>query len=225
MLFPLGSACKVRESIQRYLDVKSIETNLFDWMITNFDTILYFIENINTPIKPEDIFDTNNTCIDKRIILHKNARFESYHDFEASVSYEEQLQTVLNKYNRRLKRLKNIILSNEKIDFIHLFDMIDNYKLPDTSVYVPSIQEINRFFEAIKKINPYCNFNLHLLVPPNNCRHYNKHFHIDTDEVNKLKINNVFLHYLTQDYNVETMREKCNHWSWFDVYNKINLNY
>ena len=46
LLIPLGSACLVRQSIDKYFNCGRA-TNLFDWNMTNFKTILHVIKNIN----------------------------------------------------------------------------------------------------------------------------------------------------------------------------------
>jgi hypothetical protein len=48
MLFPLGTYCKVKESIQRYLNNDSLETNIFDWKNINSITFNFlFFKFIN----------------------------------------------------------------------------------------------------------------------------------------------------------------------------------
>ena len=103
MLFPLGTSCKVRESIQRYLNYSSLETNMFDWAFTNFESVLFFISNIDIPLIAEDFYDTNNICNDSRMIFHKSIRFDTLHDFNINMEYEDAMIAFLNKYNRRLQ--------------------------------------------------------------------------------------------------------------------------
>jgi hypothetical protein len=226
MLIPLGSSCKVRESIQRYLNINSMQTNMFDWVFSNFESILYFISNIDVPVKADDFYDTNHISIDSRVVFHKNLRFDTLHDFDASKTYEDEMPSFLDKYNRRLQRLKELILSNEKLDFIHLVDINYNHRNPNQNMYIPSIEQVYYFYQNVKKINPNCNFNLHILIPPPYCKQYkakdNKTFSIDQNEINKLKItHNIFIHYLSQNENIDSVDEQCQHWSWFDVYNSI----
>ena len=225
MLIPLGSSCKVRESIQRYLNIESMQTNMFDWVFSNFETVLYFITNIDTPVKADDFYDTNYICFGKRMVFHKLLRFDTLHDFDGSKTYEEEMPSFLDKYNRRLHRLKELIMSNEKLDFIHLLDLNYNDRIPNQDMYVPSIEQVYFFFENVKKINPNCNFNLHILIPPSYCKQYKRAFSINSDEINKLIINyNIFIHYLSQDENIDSVDEQCQHWSWFDVYNLVYNN-
>ena len=223
MLFPLGTSCKVRESIQRYLNVDSLKTNIFDWVFTNFESILYFIENIDTPFKEEDFYDANEICLDSRKVNHKFIRFDTLHDFSIYNSYEDGMELFLNKYNRRLKRLKETIMNNTTIDFIHLVDVNYNHRTPDEQLYIPNVEQIHKFFELIQKINNNCDFNLHILLPPEYCKFYNCNFIIHEDYIHNLKINdNVYIHFMYQDEEVDPVEHQCRHWSWMDVYHFIN---
>ena len=222
MIISLGNSCKVREAIQRFLNCDTLESNMFDWVFTNFSSILYFIENIDKPLIATDFYDTELKCFNHRGVNHCNLRFDTLHDINANESYEEQLPLFLEKYNRRLQRLKLHILSNEKIHFIHLVDCNYNFRLPDTKIYIPNLDEINLFDKFIKNINHQCIYYLHILIPPFECKIYNFSFTIDKEEINKLSINNVFVHYLTIDENVETSNEQCRHWSWSNVFDIID---
>jgi hypothetical protein len=234
MLFPLGSACKVRESIQRYLNVDSLQTNIFDWVSTNFDSIIYIISNINTPLKAKDFYEFEDTenfyklnveylqSLKKRAVFHKNIRFDTLHDFPINKSYEESLPLFLERYNVRLNRLKTTIMQTENINFIHLLDIIPNHRIPNQNIYVPTVDQIYTFFQKIKKINIYCNCKLHILIPPFYCKHYKKNFIVDSLEIEKIKlIPNVFVHYLYQDEDVKPFHDQCCHWSWDEVYDSI----
>jgi hypothetical protein len=222
MLFPLGTACKVREAVQRYLNVNTLETQMFDWIVSNFKTILYFVKNIDTPLIADDFIDTNTHPYGHRIIHHKKVRFESIHDCNYNNSYEYELPLFLEKYNRRLNRLKSYIVNNRKIDFIHLVDISMNDTHTNLELYIPSVTEISEFFKCVKKINPLLKFKLHILIPPQNCRVYNTFFNYDIKQLELLKINrNVFIHFLSQDENIEPHREQCQHWSWYEIFEKI----
>ena len=219
MLYSLGFACRVRESIQRYLDNSSQQTNLFDWNLVNFATIVSILQKDMT-FKSDDFYDTNEICMQSRIVNHKTLRFDTLHDFDIKQTYETILPVFLEKYNRRLLRLRLLISGTEMIDFIHLFDIYPNFRIPECSIYIPTVNEIECFFDAIYKINPNSKVRLHLLVPPNDCKYEKKVFKINRD-LDELKINDkVYIHYLTQDDN-NPVKSQCNHWSWFTVYDFI----
>jgi len=218
IIYSFGSSCKVRSSIQRYLKNDTQESGFFDWIFSNLSTVIYYITNIDIPIKIDDFYNTNEICSEHIIIKHNKIFFESLHDINKNNSYELEIIEFINKYNRRLFRLKNLILNNKKIDFIHLFFISDN------NIFIPSIKDIEDFFIGIYKINPDCNFNLHLLVPPKDCNYTNSRFEISQD-LNMLVINNkVHIHYLYQDDTMEN-KNSCNHWSWYKVYDIIYNKY
>jgi len=222
MLFPLGCSCKLRYSIERFTN-KNKESNIFDWVLTNFDTILYYVENIDKEIKSDDFYDANITIYDSKIVNHKKIRFSSVHDFPLKISYEENMIKFIEMVNRRLKRFKNTILNTENIDFIHTLDVNNEYNFHHnedfrkSNLYIPSNKSVNQFINIIKKINNKLNFRLHILIPPNS--------NDDYDLIKPLEnINNVKIHYLTKDDNIEPFMYQCRHWSWNDVYIKIFSN-
>jgi hypothetical protein len=226
ILVPIGSKCSVRQSIQRYLKLETMETNLFDWNVTNFETIVYMIENIDNEFKKEDFYDTNEICGHSRMLNHNNLRLNIIHDFDNSNDYDKEMVIFINKYNRRLKRLKQTIMSNKIINFVHLFDIYPNFKIPNQDIYVPNIDQVYRFIMAIKKINENCKFNLHFLVPPIDCifytKKYNSNFYVDVSKLNELRItDNIFIHQLFQNENIDPQEHACLHWTWDSVYNNI----
>ena len=147
MLFPLGCSCKLRYSIERFTNEQR-ETNLFDWVLTNFDTILYYLENIDTEIKSDDFYDSNVSIYDSKIVNHKKIRFSSVHDFPLSINYEENMIKFIETVNRRLKRLKNTILYSEYINFIHTLDIDNEYNFQcnkefrESNIYIPSTNSV-----------------------------------------------------------------------------------
>jgi len=222
MLISLGSACKVRNAIQRSLQVTDLETNMFDWVVSNFESVLYFLQNIDTPITENDFYDSEYTCMQCRRIFHKNIRFESIHDCNINNAYENELPYFLEKYNRRLNRLKNHILNNAKINFIHLVDIIPNSKYPNMQIYIPNANQIEEFHNCIKKINPNCFCYLHILIPPAYCKYNNRYYIFNKNEINELQNEKTYIHYLEEDKNKDPGQlDQCHHWSWENVFHFI----
>lgn len=197
ILVSLGFACKVRESIDRYLNSRG-ETQFFDWLLTNFSTILHVLNNIDAPevfLKREmftnvGIFPNNQNNF---FVSHKNIYFNSLHDFPSDIPYGDYMNKFIEKYSRRLKRLKRLIItSKEKIHFVHMFN--------DENC-IPTINEINSFIIAIKKINLNCIFCLHILVAPEN--------HKYCEKIDILKIcDNVKIHYMKSNPHIEPNKEQ-----------------
>ena len=222
MLFPLGCSCKLRYSIERFTNEKK-ETNLFDWVLTNFETILYYVENIDKEIISDQFYDSNITIYDNRIVNHKEIRFSSIHDFPLIVSYEENMLKFIEMVNRRLKRFKNTIINSNNIDFIHILDDDTEYNFKynqnfrKSNLYIPSSESVIKFINTIKKINNNLNFILHILIPPNSNNFY--------DLIKPLEnINNAKIHYLTKDDSIDPFMFQCRHWSWDNVYLNLKTN-
>jgi hypothetical protein len=214
IFIPFGSACLVRQSIDKYFNSKR-PTNLFDWNLTCFKTILYIIQNINKPFVAYEFNDMNQICLTKhRMISHKDLPFMIIHDFPIDKSYDEYMPEFLEKYNRRKERLKQtILLKNKNIHFIHFLDT--NLS---GSIYIPSSDELCEFYNAINEINPDCKAHLHLLVHPN---YANK-----AEEIDKLVVSDfIHVYYMKREYPappniVENIRGE--NWNWDEIYDSIN---
>lgn len=209
-LISLGSACKVRESIDRFNGFR-VETNFFDWLITNFSTVLFIIQNINNSSN----FLTKNKFVEKGIfhnnlthhtVDHKDLYFSSLHDFPINVDYNVYMDIFLEKYKRRLHRLKEIIMNKrEKLHFIHMIIF---------ESMIPSIEEIYKFIMKIKEINPNCNFCLHLLIPPE--------LHYNSIKINSLVIcSNVKAHYMLETLQNQPKNEQRLELNWTEIYTGI----
>jgi hypothetical protein len=220
MLFPLGCSCKLRHSLERFSNERR-DTNLFDWVLTNFDTILYYLENIDEEIKSDDFYDSNILYYENKIVNHKKIRFSSLNDFPLSINYEDNMIKFIYTVNRRLKRFKSTILNSKNIDFIHTLDIENEYNFhynPEfrkSNIYIPTTNSVNKFINLIKNLNSKLIFTLHILIPP-----VSDNYH---DLIKPLEnINNVKVHYLTKDDSIELFMYHCRHWSWNDVYTKIS---
>ena len=137
ILFPLGGSCKLKYSIDRYYN-NNIELNFFDRVLTNFDTILYFIKNIDKEIIKDDFFDSNINIFEKRIVNFKNCRFSSVNDFPLNIRYEQHLPIFIDMLNIRLKKLKNNIINNLALEFVHILDAKTEYNFKCNPVLPPS---------------------------------------------------------------------------------------
>ena len=145
----IGENCCVKFNIDKYRGI--IETLFFDWIYSsmnvvikilecnNIDNILYFdniIRDINDPY-----FHENS----KMTIKSFNLECFFRHDLPRNYT-DNDILDFINKYKRRFHRIIEYIKSNEHICFIRVG-------------YV-SYDEIYNFNEAIKNINPECDFTL-----------------------------------------------------------------
>jgi hypothetical protein len=214
MFISLGFACRVRESIDRFNGFR-VETNFFDWIFSNFSTVLFIIQRINFP----EQFLTADKFIHKGIgsnnithytVDHSQLFLSSLHDFPSNMSYEDYMPEFLDKYKRRLERLNNIIITNkERIHFIHMI------AFPNS---IPTIAEVYYFIIAIKHINPNCNYYLHFFIPPELYEHHEK--------INTLVIcRNVKVHYLSSTNKDQPVNEQRLDLNWNDIYKNISYHY
>lgn len=211
VLVSLGFACKVRESIDRYLNSRG-ETQIFDWLLTNFSTVIHVLNNIDNPkvflnkdmFTNQGIFPNNKSNF---FVSHKNIYFNSLHDFPSEISYGDYMNKFIEKYSRRLKRLKRLIInSKETIQFIHMFN---------DEKCIPTIDEIYSFLNIIKKLNSNCKFYLHILVAPENHKYYEK--------INILKIcANVKIHYMKSKPDIEPNKEQRCDLNWNEIYSSLD---
>ena len=213
VFIPLGSACLVRQSIDKFFN-SGRPTNLFDWNITNFNTILYVIQNINKPFTSNDFYDMKQICpTNHRMASHKFLSFMIIHDFPTNKTYEEYMPEFLDKYNRRKERLKQtILIKHTNIHFIHFLDINTG-----GSIYIPTLDQLCKFYDSLRSINPDCRAHLHLLVHPD---YVNK-----ADEINKLAVSAyIHIYYMKrlypspQNVNENTRGEN---WNWDEIYNSI----
>jgi hypothetical protein len=210
----LGFACRVRESIDRFNSFR-VETNFFDWLLTNFSTVLYVMQNIDQP----DKFLTAEKFVKKGAyannlthftVDHNQLYLSSLHDFPSTMDYFAYMPSFLEKYRRRLERLKHIIVtSQETIQFMHMI------AFPST---IPSTESIYYFVMAIKKMNENCKYYLHLLIPPD--------LHNYANQINSLVIcPNIKIHYMYSIHKDVAMNEQRLDLNWNDVYKNISVFY
>ena len=221
LLFPLGGSCKLRYSIDRYYNTENRETNFFDWVLTNFDSILYFIKNIDVEIRHNQFYDSNISIYDNRIVNHNLTRYSSVHDFPVNVTFEQQMPEFIEKINRRRIRLKNHILGVQKINFVHVLDEDTEYNfkcnssLSQSNLFIPSIESVQECINCIQNINANLIFRLNFLIPPSATQN-------DVMLIEQLKnIEHVDIYYLTKDDNIEPFLYQCRHWSWTNAYCQI----
>lgn len=161
----LGGDCSVAYNLQTLN--KRTFAYPFDWVrINSLNIISDIIENeFNDFISSATKIDESNKfpLIDDNFSDNKNntlimenkygVRF--YHDFSANYNLNE----IIEKYNRRIKRFSKLIKSNRNICFIR-------YEFKNNIVE----SDIIRFIDIIKQINPNIQFKMILIIhnPKNN---------------------------------------------------------
>jgi len=211
-LVSIGTVCRVRESIQRYLKLDSHETCIFDWIFSTFETVLYFMENIDETLIIDDFIVTEEICNEHKIVKHKFSQMISLHDVRKDANLTSEMTSFVEKYNRRLNRFKKMINSESHITFIYL---CSNYCASEESgnINLPTKEQILKFFDTIQKLNSSLQFTLQILIPPTDCTYHIHKFKL-VEDPNNLKINDhVFVRFLSQNDSALDKRS-CIHWNW-----------
>jgi len=172
MLFSLGGACVIKYFIDKSSHTNSV-TQLFDWMISDFESIIFILKNIDENIFCENSFtlldvycNSNGSWTDCHKIEHKQMRFISIHDISKDLDYNRNVHSYVDKCVRRLKRFKDILINNRKIKFIHLINSTIQNDMGNYNGYCPNDNDVNLFFDLVRKINPNLDVELHILYVP-----------------------------------------------------------
>lgn len=155
-IISIGFFCSVAKELER----KGFrEFSLpFDWVISDIESIISLIQN-----QFSELFKESNLYYDnlfKHIVKHKVYRFDFYHEFTPEKKIAEQIPIVKEKYDRRIERFYNLLLSKKNILFVR-------YMLEDNE-YSDNAKRIDHFIETIKGITP--NFRVLLIKHSSSCR-------------------------------------------------------
>jgi hypothetical protein len=127
-IIPLGQGCNMSFLLQN-ANLKK-ETSLFEWFVTSTLNIITDIIDKLYYNKNINIYDNN-----KNICINDDRMFSAHYSLENCKLI----------FNRRAERFLNTIKNNNKILFIRFeYDNKINY----------TVEDINKFVESIKNINP-----------------------------------------------------------------------
>jgi hypothetical protein len=209
-IISLGYGCQVKFNIDRLF--KEEETNFFDWLITDFKSVLYILQNIHNKnlitssnFTDQEVFKPGKSWFEP---FHKiecvNFKMISVHDFPSNIHYMDYMNEFISKYKRRLTRLKNMISSCENIHMIHCLDH------QFTDAYIITNDDIDNYKKYLRVINPNNNCFLHIVIPP--------------------KYNNIYFNHLIQDkvyvyYLNDTQQGNCDwantNFNWNVIFDNI----
>lgn len=211
----LGHACQVKLNIDRLFkfedtNFKSEASNFFDWLVTDFKSVLYILKNINN----EELITSSNftydenkkTWTDCHRIEHVKFKMISVHDFPLNINYMDYMDEFILKYNRRLDRLKNLINSNENIHMIHCLDH------QFTDAYIITCDDLFNYKKYLCDINSNSNCFLHIAIPP-------KYHNIDFNNLIQDKVYVYYLHDTQQGDNDWTNQN----FNWNIIFDNINI--
>jgi len=108
-IISLGSACLVKHNMIRFVGQE--ETQLFDSVVSTFDTVLYILKNIDDeslfskdkfqgPIKDKNYLGDNPH---HKMCIYEPFYFFSVHDFPVNISYMDSMDENIEKFKRRQK--------------------------------------------------------------------------------------------------------------------------
>ena len=213
-LISLGNSCKVRESIDRFNNNVKGETHMFDWVISNFSSVVRVFHSLANN-KEDDLFHENKfinqgVCPNNTIhcaLVHRDMQFQSIHDIHSNISYDLQKNDFIEKYRRRSKRLRETIQHYaQNIHFLYFISFKE---------YIPTINEIYDFIVLTQKMRGDLPFFIHILVPPE--------FHCYRDVINPCIITtNVKVIYMSSNPAVDPVKEQRRDLNWLDIYKYFN---
>ena len=206
----LGHACQVATQIKRFIGDQ--QSSFFDWVITDFRTVLHVLENIMQQdlISKENftirhIYYNRDSWTECIKVEHIKMKLVSVHDIKHDIPLDVGIDNLVNKYKRRLVRLHHLIQSDELVHFVCCIDhqFFDSYMITS--------DDILQFFLYINKINSNNKCILHIIIPPT---YYN------TTTIPIMHSNNVFIHHLESIYDVPINSDN-NNYNWDQIFKKI----
>ena len=191
LLCPLGTACRVRMAYDRYMN-GGMETNLLDFTLCNFETILYLLKRIDKPFTSDEfseIFYNGNPLAlgAHRTASHNHVFWHLPHEFPADQSFQQFMPLFIERCNRRRERLKNLINTKDKCVHFVIFLCTNN----GSPLEIPSVEKINELFAIVRNICSYSYMHFHILIHPDyNSQQYKT-------RIDALEINTYFhIHYI-----------------------------
>jgi len=166
-IISIGFGCQVSHNIEKFFGPK--ETNFFDWIITDFKSVLHILKNINnedllikSKFTNKDVFKNHDDYIDHHFHKIECIEFKmiSYHDLPINIDFIDSMDDFIEKYNRRLIRFKKFINSDENLHMVHCLDHMC------TEPYIVTKEDIFNFKKYLFEINPNNKCFLHILIPP-----------------------------------------------------------
>jgi len=164
----LGYGCVVKHQCD--ISSGSKATQFFDWLITDFDTVLFVFERMDNPVEwldpkyftTDDVYcnipewEGSGRKIECR--LTKLISVHDVHDLEDIANLATWYKLV-DTLRRRLERVRTIMQQNPEgvVHFIHMVE--DEHSMP-------SAASLKRFVDLVSKYRPRNSFRLHVLLKP-----------------------------------------------------------
>jgi hypothetical protein len=116
----LGESCCVRHQMNIWAGMKSYETQLFDWLVTSFDTVnkVLSVSDPSIIFNKDTIYKYCNFQGMSEMRCTELDTFRSIHDLSRNYS-DRQYNELIDELHRRWYRLIDNIRSGKYIIFIH----------------------------------------------------------------------------------------------------------
>lgn len=147
----LGRACDTAFQIRRHF--KQREAYPFDWLVTPYPALINLLERDFSGFLLDE-----NLQADGKYVVDKGSGIAMMHDFETPALYQQTLDVVRAKYQRRIKRWLSLVNGGASILFVRSQQYVDHNNLGE--------EQSRALLKLLQQ--KYKNAKVHLLVqnPP-----------------------------------------------------------
>ena len=159
MYISIGSDCVIKKRLEEFYYGTKQVSHMFDWVLSDMNAVSYLLRNSEC-IKDENFEIITKTVEGYYVVKHKYCYFVSLHDADVRWGEDSAIYEVVQKYSRRINRLKECI-KNDIITFIGIYD---DYNPIHEGNMKPSVEDVMDFFRTLNDINPLNSHSLVLLT-------------------------------------------------------------
>lgn len=208
----IGHACQVSCHI-RNLGLQKNGTEFFDWLISDFSSLHYLLNENNLFNNEHFIVQPGDTCTVCLKIEHTKFKMISIHDYPKNIPWNDinEKKKYIDKYTRRWNRFKinfNKFKKNKLVSvFAHQF----------IKFYIPSKEEIKNVLDKLSILSYGNQYEIHFVCVPN--LYINNEIK-EFEEMIK-DIDNCYFHILKEIDNLTKKSWMDEHLNWHDIMFKI----
>lgn len=213
----IGHACQVSAHI-RNLGLQKNGTEFFDWLISDFSSLHYLLNNEKNVFDEENftdqpVFKPGNSWTKNLKIEHIKFKMISVHDYPKNIPWNNinEKKKYIDKYTRRWNKFKinfNKFKKNKLVSvFSHQF----------IKFYIPSKEEINNVIDKLSILSNENQFEIHFVCVP---KLYINNEIKEFEEMIK-DIDNCYFHILKKIDNLTKKSWLDEHLNWYDIMFKI----
>lgn len=162
MYISLGSDCCIKKRMEEFILKEKEISHMFDWVLSDFKAVIKVLKSDTSIMNEENFSILTKTIDEKYAIQNKNCYFISLHDAPITVSEEEGIRMVSEKYKRRMERfIEYIKCPDNEITFVGIYD--DHNPIQNGNMTITD-EDIHEFFEQLHRICPLHNHKLTLVL-------------------------------------------------------------